>query len=92
MFVYVSVTNVQHGTNRMYQYERCRCAVCRRWNADRSAQARAQRSERRELVDGRWTATYLPWELHRRHSTYVNHRCRCRPCTDANTEYGRTHQ
>lgn len=81
---------VQHGTHRSYQYEKCKCAVCRGYNAQRSARARAARSERRELVEGRWVATYLPPEKHRSHSTYVNHRCRCVPCTDANTEYGRT--
>ncbi|MGH8894158.1 MAG: hypothetical protein ACRDWY_12780 [Actinomycetes bacterium] len=55
----------------------CRCPVCRAANADYARAARARRAER--LAAGSSVE-------HGTASTYVNHGCRCGPCSEAQSE------
>jgi hypothetical protein len=65
---------VGHGTSRKYRAG-CRCKACRAWQAQRVAAQRARRSpDAPELVHGS-------------RSTFLNHRCRCGPCTEAQRAY-----
>ena len=65
----------------------CRCESCTEANAARAREQRAIRLAARVLVNGRLVAP-LPPRCHGRLSTYTNHGCRCRPCTEANNRYG----
>jgi hypothetical protein len=63
-----------HGTVTGYRYG-CRCADC---GAANTAEARAGRARRAAAL-----GTSSPQLVHGKKSTYVNHRCRCQECVDA---------
>lgn len=56
------------------------------WADERKETWRQERLAARVLVDGRLVAP-LPPIHHGKHSTYVNHGCRCEKCGAANAAY-----
>lgn len=73
-----STSPLRHGYAG-YVNHVCRCEKCRAGWAEYCDCLRFKRAERE-----------VPLHLHGRSETYHNYRCRCRPCTDAATEYKRT--
>ena len=79
-----------HGEFRTYR-SGCRCAECRRANADYYRARgyrmthRARNYARRTFVAGRWIAP-LPDDRHGTRDAYDRHGCRCISCTRANRE------
>jgi hypothetical protein len=71
---------MKHGTSYAYT-NGCRCDVCREGSRVRVAIALEARKERL-LID----PTLAP---HGVRNTYVNWKCRCEPCTTANTTHFR---
>jgi hypothetical protein len=69
------------GAGTRYQAG-CRCDECTRAHNDRIRRRQHERFAARVLVDGCLVAP-LPADRHGRGTTYRNHGCRCRPCTDA---------
>lgn len=74
---------LSHGTATSYN-RGCPCDLCKAKNTARNTTLRNQRTAQRVLIHGRLVAP-LPPEKHGKYSTYVNWKCRCIPCTDANT-------
>lgn len=65
----------------------CRCDRCTKAHAQPGRQARERRLAARIEINGRMVA----WRAqdHGSFVTYVNHGCRCQPCTAATSEYRR---
>lgn len=76
------MTATDHGSAGAYTNHGCRCPECCEAHTVACANSRRARYAARVLHDGVWIAP-LPDEHHGRPTTYKNHGCRCRRCTDA---------
>lgn len=79
---------MKHGTAGGYRFYGCRCAPCTKASGVDIVRRRQQRRDARIYVDRRWVAP-LPPEQHGTRNAYAEHSCRCKPCTQANTDDAR---
>jgi hypothetical protein len=78
-----------HGRPTGYSNYGCRCGEC---TAAWTAKIQRRRSDRRALLEPDESGVMVTSApvRHGLKATYDNWGCRCRPCTDAKTEYARS--
>lgn len=84
----------RHGTDNLYTNFGCRCEPCTKAHTEDS-RAYQKAYYKRNYVPKPKAPRYIPEHLdpndvrHGTYNFYANYKCRCQPCSDANTIYER---
>lgn len=73
-----------HGKRSTYNNHDCRCIPCTEAQRAYQVELRARLNARRKAAE-RFTKRPAAHLVHGSAPTYINHGCRCGPCTEANT-------